>query len=206
MQYDYGKAMAGGEFKQMGILNQPPQILLSAVAKVQSAPRKHSKFLAYLESEDWQDEPEFEDWPQSDSDTLFRPEYYHAEGESTCWKCDLSHKVDRKPRKSSPAVHYGTIASGDQVMRDAEQRDKISARMGGVLCFEMEAAGLMNRFNCLVVRGICDYCDSHKDKTWQPRAAAVAAAWAKELLRNISTVDVQTMNTRLGHVAEGTIH
>jgi nucleoside phosphorylase len=46
----------------------------------------------------------------------------------------------------------------------------------------MEAAGLMNDFPCLVIRGICDYADSHKNKEWQGYAAAVAAAYAKELL------------------------
>jgi hypothetical protein len=46
----------------------------------------------------------------------------------------------------------------------------------------MEAAGLMNDFPCLVIRGICDYADSHKTKEWQGYAAAVAAAYTRELL------------------------
>lgn len=50
------------------------------------------------------------------------------------------------------------------------------------MCFEMEAAGLMNDFPCLVIRGICDYADSHKNKTWQAYAAATAAACAKDIL------------------------
>ena len=56
------------------------------------------------------------------------------------------------------------------------------------MCFEMEAAGLMNDFPCLVVRGICDYTDSHKNKKWQPYAAATAAACAKEILSIILAV------------------
>ncbi|CAI6025184.1 unnamed protein product [Clonostachys chloroleuca] len=51
-----------------------------------------------------------------------------------------------------------------------------------VICFEMEATGLMDHFPCLVIRGICDYCDSHKNKIWQKYAAANAAAYAKEIL------------------------
>ena len=51
-----------------------------------------------------------------------------------------------------------------------------------MLCFEMEAAGRMNNFPCLMVRGVCDYADAHKNKRWQPYAAAIAAAYAKELL------------------------
>lgn len=46
----------------------------------------------------------------------------------------------------------------------------------------MGAAGLMNSFPCLVIRGICNYSDSHKNDDWQDYAAATAAAYAKELL------------------------
>jgi nucleoside phosphorylase len=51
-------------------------------------------------------------------------------------------------------------------MRSAAERDQLSAELGGVLCFEMEAAGLINSFLCLVIRGICDYANSHKNKRW----------------------------------------
>jgi hypothetical protein len=59
----------------------------------------------------------------------------------------------------------------------------------------MEAAGLMNSFPCLVVRGICDYADSHKNKRWQPYAAATAAAYAKELLLVIPAAEVAASRT-----------
>ncbi|KAH7176231.1 hypothetical protein EDB81DRAFT_751619 [Dactylonectria macrodidyma] len=54
----------------------------------------------------------------------------------------------------------------------------------------MEAAGLMNSFPCLILRGICDYADSHKGKTWQPYASATAAACAKEVLSIIPAAEV----------------
>jgi hypothetical protein len=54
----------------------------------------------------------------------------------------------------------------------------------------MEAAGLMNDFPCLVIRGICDYSDTHKHKLWQRYAAATAAAYAKELLEVIPEEEV----------------
>jgi nucleoside phosphorylase len=69
-------------------------------------------------------------------------------------------------------------------MKDAFVRDKLAAEKN-VLCFEMEAAGLMNNFPCLIVRGVCDYSDSHKNKEWQGYAAMVAAAYVKDLLRKI---------------------
>jgi nucleoside phosphorylase len=91
--------------------------------------------------------------------------------------------VRRQPRDNAEiVVHYGTIASGNQVMRNGIERDRVSRDLGGVLCFEMEAAGLMNTFPCLIIRGICDYADSHKNKQWQSYAAVAAAACAKELL------------------------
>ncbi|KAJ1705321.1 hypothetical protein CA14_005209 [Aspergillus flavus] len=46
----------------------------------------------------------------------------------------------------------------------------------------MKAAGLMDQFPCLAIRGILDYADSHKDDRWQDYASAVAAAFAKDLL------------------------
>ena len=68
-------------------------------------------------------------------------------------------------------------------IKDAEFRDRLNQRFdGSVLCVEMEAAGLMDNFPCIVIRGICDYADSHKNKRWQPYAAATAAACAKEVL------------------------
>ncbi|KAI9699529.1 MAG: hypothetical protein M1820_007160 [Bogoriella megaspora] len=93
-------------------------------------------------------------------------------------------------QRTEPMVHYGTIASGNTVMKDGVVRDRISAELGGVLCFEMEATGLMNSFPCLVVRGVCDYADSHKNKQWQPYAAASAAACAKAILAMIPSDDV----------------
>lgn len=72
---------------------------------------------------------------------------------------DRSKLVPRHERTEyydNPAIHYGLIASANQLMKDAVVRDKLAAEMG-VVCFEMEAAGLMNHFPCLVIRGICDY-------------------------------------------------
>jgi nucleoside phosphorylase len=122
----------------------------------------------------------------------------HERGQ-TCDQCDVDRQKRRIPREGGNeiAVHYGTIASGNQVMKHAVVRDKLSAELGGVLCFEMEAAGLMNSFPCLVVRGICDYCDSHKNKTWQPYAAATAAAYAREVLLTIPPNEVAPPNPEL---------
>lgn len=50
------------------------------------------------------------------------------------------------------------------LVKDAAARDRIVADLGeDCICFEMEAASLMNHFLCLVIRGICDYADSYKN-------------------------------------------
>jgi nucleoside phosphorylase len=99
------------------------------------------------------------------------------------------------------------IATGNQVIKDAVIRDKL-AKQQDVLCFEMEAAGLMDRFPCLVVRGICDYADSHKNKEWQGYAAMAAAAYTKDLLKTIrpSRVEAQrrTIDILSGRLSSGT--
>ncbi|KAK5675560.1 hypothetical protein LTS10_011660 [Elasticomyces elasticus] len=162
-------------FSAYGPAHLALKILLSALGKVQATPRRESTFDAYLDSDSFEDELELVDQPRADR--LFKPDYPHVGGQATCDTCESEHEIPRPPRKrEGPVVHYGTIASGNQVMKDAATRDRISKEFHGVLCFEMEAAGLMNRFPCLVVRGICDYCDSHKHKAWQPFAAAAAAA------------------------------
>ena len=94
---------------------------------------------------------------------------------------------------TDPEIHYGIIASGNALVKNANERDEILKRLpdnvrNECLCIEMEAAGLMDTFPCIVIRGICDYADSHKNDMWQKYAAATAAAFAKEFL---SFVDVQ---------------
>lgn len=51
----------------------------------------------------------------------------------------------------------------------------------------------MDSFPCLVIRGICDYADSHKNKIWQPYAALTAAAYAQELLSVIPAAEIQKL-------------
>lgn len=124
-------------------------------------------------------------------DRLFQSDYAHANANGSCQRCDAARLVVRDPRDSEdPAIHYGTIASSNQLVKNSHIRDKLHAEHG-ILCFEMEAAGIMNNFPCVVIRGICDYSDSHKSKEWQPYAALTSAAYAKELLLTISAVQVE---------------
>ncbi|KAI9862948.1 MAG: hypothetical protein M1813_004121 [Trichoglossum hirsutum] len=116
-------------------------------------------------------------------DQLFEATYDHnIGGDGTCEECDTSKLLQRSDRDSSDSVvHYGVIASGNSVVKDGAIRDRLG-ETDDVLCFEMEAAGLMDNLPSIVIRGICDYADSHKNKRWQQYAAATAATYAKELL------------------------
>ena len=187
VQYDFGKATPSG-FERTSSLNTPPTMLLNAVVKLQA---NHlggrSRLLGYVSK--LNSLPTFAR-KDTGPDVLFEADYNHVGG-SSCEQCSKVRVVERQPRSSQEIViHYGTIASGNQVMRNAAERDRVSSELGGVLCFEMEAAGLMNRFPCLVIRGICDYADSHKNKRWQAYAAGAAAAYAKEVLSVIPPADV----------------
>jgi nucleoside phosphorylase len=188
VQYDFGKTGASGHLTRTSFLNAPPTVLLNALAKFRSNRyRGKSNLSAHLA--DISHLLEFAH-DNAEPDILFKSTYNHVEG-PTCDPCSKDELVERTPRRSQDSiVHYGTIASGNQVMKDGVTRDRLSSELSGVLCFEMEAAGLMNSFPCLVIRGICDYADSHKNKRWQPYAAATAAACAKEILSVIPTVEV----------------
>ncbi|OJD13717.1 hypothetical protein AJ78_05849 [Emergomyces pasteurianus Ep9510] len=185
IQYDYGKTVQDGRFARSGILNKPPRVVLTAVSRLQAAhklgPNKISSFISKAVARSPAFEP-LSRYPGESLDVLFESGYEHPESENTCDNCDLIRSVKRTPRGGhDPIIHYGLIASGNQVMKHGRTRDKLAQELG-VLCFEMEAAGLMDVIPCLVIRGICDYADSHKNKRWQDYAAAIAAAYAKEVL------------------------
>lgn len=194
VQYDIGKAEKDGRFRRTGHLNNPPTFLLSVLSRVQINHERGRR--TYPDHMARYTEANMEDYtyPRNERDILFRSSYPHPTGTFDCTTCNPKQVIkrpDRNTRTTTVKVHYGTIASGNQVIKDAQRIDKIVKDLGGqVLCFEMEAAGLMNDFPCLVVRGISDYCDSHKNDGWQRYAAANAAAYTKELLLQIPPEDV----------------
>jgi nucleoside phosphorylase len=91
---------------------------------------------------------------------------------------------ERRPDDERTRVWYGTIGSGDKLMKNARKRNELKNKYN-VIGLEMEAAGTMNRIPVGVIRGVCDYGDEHKNNEWQPYAAAMAAAYAKAVLSEI---------------------
>ncbi|KAB8249813.1 hypothetical protein BDV35DRAFT_377910 [Aspergillus flavus] len=196
-QYDCGKVTARG-FEECGALNCPPEALLNAMGELQSNHEMmggtsipdilESMYAAYPAMADSRRGPAYI-YQGADHDRLFCSDCIHEKGAKDCGGCNPEKEIKRPERlDQDPYIHYGTIASGNKVIKDAKVRDLLAK---SCLCFEMEAAGLMNQFPCLVIRGICDYCDTHKNDRWQKYAAATAAAYAKELLQVTDASDIQ---------------
>ena len=193
-QYDFGKTIQGQKFQETRFLNQPPTLLRTAVSglKTQYERKGHllEKTINGILEKNLRLQKKYKR-PEPSTDRLYQSTVTHTiNDDSNCAAVcgdDPSQMVSRPERtenEDNPAIHYGLIASANQLMKDALIRDKLAAEKA-VLCFEMEAAGLMNNFPCLVIRGICDYSDSHKNKAWQGYAAMAAAVYAKDLLSRI---------------------
>jgi nucleoside phosphorylase len=202
LQYDFGKAIQDKEFKTTGHLDAPPRLLLAAVQDLKARYERHGNRLDESVDTVLQKNRRLRKKygrPSNASDRLFQSAFKHinpgGDCDTTCalQQDQLITRSERdKEEEDVTVVHYGLIASGNALMKDAELRDRF-AEERGVICFEMEAAGLMNPFKCLVIRGICDYADTHKNDHWQGYAAMVAAAYAKDMLGRIppSKVDAE---------------
>jgi nucleoside phosphorylase len=197
IQYDFGKRIQGQSFQLTGFLDQSPSILRAAVNGLAAQYESDGHHLEETILEAFEKKPRLRkkyQRPDLASDRLYKSQYVHVDDEMPCDRlCDPSCLILRDPRTEdddNPAIHYGLIASANQLMKDALVRDELAAQKD-IMCFEMEAAGLMNNFPCLVIRGICDYSDSHKNKAWQGYAAMAAAAYAKDILYRIVPQQVE---------------
>jgi nucleoside phosphorylase len=184
VQWDFMREENDGECRLLGRLANPHVRLLNALGVLQKkSVQGKTRFSDHLERV----EVEGFSYPGLEYDRLYRADYPHPNQDSfDCSSCDPNEMVKREPRTARTLIwHQGTIASGNQVVRNPMTRDKVSKRCYNALAFEMEAAGVMNEKHCLVIRGIADYCDTHKNWLWQNWAATTAAAFARELLYTI---------------------
>ncbi|RPA83333.1 WD40 repeat-like protein [Ascobolus immersus RN42] len=218
VQYDFGKRKPDGAFERTNHLAAPPTELLKLLQRFRMADKTNTirverHLLCFKDLEEFQAEGRLKD-------ILFKASFQHIEPDGStpdddwgsdsdeeqgpCSKCLKGGVGMFKERhlRAKPKIHYGTIASANQVMRDGAMRDKQSVLEGGILCYEMEAAGLMNYHPTLVFRGLCDYSDSHKNKLWQGYAAAVSAACAKEFLTMVPA-NIRAKQETLKEVQEG---
>ncbi|KAK5203135.1 hypothetical protein LTR96_011434 [Exophiala xenobiotica] len=204
VQFDLGKNRGDGTFERKGVLRPPPTVLLAALSNIQSRHQMYGNQISDAVSAMIQRWPRLAKagyvHPGSGKDALYcgnieGHEVGHEVGDEESHGCTQCQDgvVDREPREdTSPAVHYGVIVSGNRLMKNAVVRDQLGRELGAK-CIEMEAAGLMNDFPCIVIRGICDYADSHKNDVWQEYAAATAAGFATELLATVRPTEVRTV-------------
>ena len=199
LQYDFGKAVQKHEFEITSHMAPPPDNLLNAIASLKAKHKQTGHHIAKTVTQVLKKNPRLVaecSRPSAATDRLYPTDYNHADQEDCdCCRIDTQHQFMKSRRKrgqgeDDPMIHYGLIASANQLMKDAIARDALIEK-ADVLCFEMEAAGLMNSFPCVVIRGICDYSDTHKNDSWQGYAAATAAAYAKELLEIIPGTSVK---------------
>lgn len=120
------------------------------------------------------------DRPSNDKDVL-----YNSGNQDEA----IPHPEDPKRIKGQPRVFTGPIASANILQKDPNARDKLREKFK-VKAIEMEASGIADatwnhEAGYLVVRGICDYCDSHKNDEWQQYAAVVAAAYTRALIESM---------------------
>lgn len=212
VQYDFGKAIQGQEFQETGFLNQPPTLLRTAVSGLRAQYKTDGNQIRETVNSALAKKPRLRNEykrPEAITDRLYRSQVVHPlNSEAGCAVVcgeDPSSLIERRERDEEedddPMIHYGLIASANTLLKDALVRDDLIAKKG-VLCFEMEAAGLMNHFPCLVIRGICDYSDSHKNKEWQGYAAMTAAAYAKDLLLRIAPNKLEA-EKKIGDILSG---
>jgi nucleoside phosphorylase len=159
--YDLGKISESGPFELKHWQNATSPLLRSVINIVRA--HNESRFRRHLHI--LKERPEFQ-----------RPGSPPANSE---WS-----PGERQHSIVHPAVHYGTVLSGNSVIKSKARRDYLRDQYGGI-AIEMEAAGMMTRLPVAVIRGISDFADSAKNDDWQPYAAITAAAYAKEVLTRL---------------------
>jgi nucleoside phosphorylase len=117
------------------------------------------------------------------------PEFYRPPSATDILHASDGTIVDHpegSERNDQPVVHNGGIGTADTLQKNPNARDELRDNYR-VKAIEMEAGGMQNAAwahdrSIMVVRGICDYCDSFKNDAWQNYAAAAAAAFTKALI------------------------
>lgn len=193
VQYDFERDHGSGNRELLGSLDKPHRRLLNGLTKYFGLYLLgKSNFNVHLER--LKDLKVNFGRPTSPGDRLYKSSYEHVDAGPTSANCDscladgLILRKERLPQIS--VVHQGQILSGNAVIKNTPRRDELSQRFPDARCIEMEAAGVMDQTHCLVIRGIADYADSHKNQHWQPYAAGTAAAFAREFLLIIQPHEV----------------
>ncbi|KAL4784863.1 nucleoside phosphorylase domain-containing protein [Aspergillus varians] len=182
--HDFGKQLTD-DFIQLDFSTASAPRLQSAVCAMEAINILSQSKIPHTISDIVKRAPAFSR-PDDIYDQLFEPTFEHIAGSVDCDRCAEACPDKRAARHEPiPCIHYGPIASGSQVVKSAIKREELRRRYD-VRCIEMEAAGVARVLPSLVIRGISDYADSHKNDHWKRYAALAASAYAKELLARIT--------------------
>ncbi len=101
----------------------------------------------------------------------------------------IPHPADPDRRADEPKLVGGGVATADILLKDPSLRDEVRDHFN-VRAIEMEASGLQTAAwassrDFIVVRGICDYCDTFKNDVWQHYAALAAASVMRSLIEQM---------------------
>ncbi|KAK8009152.1 hypothetical protein PG991_011703 [Apiospora marii] len=180
--YDLGKWHVDKPFEPRGVIDRPDRILLNALAMLASDHEvDRSQFQVHRNRLLQSKHRRKFTFPGLDKDLLFQASCQHDTSHDQCSQCDRS-ELFRRPARTADDItgfifHHGRVATGNAVIRDGERRDQIRDLCKDALCIEMEAAGVDASGRCLVIRGISDYADSHKNDIWRTYAAGQAAVF-----------------------------
>ncbi|KAL4867588.1 hypothetical protein BDV12DRAFT_186521 [Aspergillus spectabilis] len=212
IEYDFGRQYPGGYLRKTGVtdtLGRPGReirTLLNGLRAENSRSELQNQTQQYLQVL----QQKAVRWSHPGvSDVLFRASYLHkhyshaSPAKCSCFKSDSPENVCEEALgkdcdelncdsgqqircqevlgANQPLIYIGPVASADTVMKSGQHRDEI-ARREKVIGFEMEGAGVWDNIPCIIIKGVCDYADSHKNKLWQAYAAATGASVAKALL------------------------
>jgi nucleoside phosphorylase len=195
IHYEFGKTIQNQRLERAGALAVPPMMLLTALNAIGARHERRGHRIAETVQRMVEQNLRLRKnygRPEAGMDRLYESTFDHPDREKETAR--LVPRWERAVDEDDPVIHYGLIASADRLMKDAQIRDTL-ARKEDVLCFEMEAAGFMDHFPCVVIRGIRDYSNTHKNDIWQNYAAATAAVYAKELLEVIQPSEVGQLPT-----------
>lgn len=198
VQYNFGEAMAEDGYIQTVAVGSTTPKFAEALSKLQIMHSEYGYDIRASFEKQVQRYPRRASAcrrPVQDNDKLFFPGYTHVSEKDDCSSCDPQAEVMREPRtEDKPIIHHGVIASGDRVVKDGIERERIRNKLDA-LCIDFGVAGLTVDLPGLVVRGICDYADSHRNGKWREYAAAVAAAYTRELLELVPAAPAQRLAT-----------
>ncbi|KAL3430008.1 nucleoside phosphorylase domain-containing protein [Aspergillus tetrazonus] len=184
VKYNFGKQYPD-EFRRR---SDPREILGRASAEIKA-------FSLALAAGAAQDDTVWK-YPGNNNDVLVPASLRHqhsssdSKGSCVCFGCNSNDDRVCDEAIEGDCESVGCSGSKIQRARLAAKDPDPSIHIGSIACadtiidLEMESAGVWDNLPCIIIKGVCDYADSHKNKYWQEYAAGTAACCTKAFLED----------------------